>query len=129
MQPDLAAALEGVAVTRLVVGGVPSKLVGLLDELVLGRPDVAVSPAPGGRYEVHHPAADKAGALARLCARLGVSPAGAVACGDGAPDAGMLRWAGLGIAVVEGDAAARDAADVVVPRAELPAALSGLVGR
>ena len=121
---DFAAALQGVAVTRLVVGGATAEL---LASLAAGHPNVAVSAAPGGRLELHHAAADKATALARLCARRGVARAGAVACGDGAPDAGMLRWAGLGIAVAEGAAAARAAADLVVPRAELPGVLSGLV--
>ena len=124
---DLAAALEGAAVTRLVVGGASPRLAELLDGLLRGRTDVAVSPAPGERFELHPTAADKAAALARLCARLGVPPAGAVACGDGAPDAAMLRWAGFGIAVAEGDAAARAAADLVVPRSALPDALAGLV--
>jgi hydroxymethylpyrimidine pyrophosphatase-like HAD family hydrolase len=41
----------------------------------------------------------------------------------------MLRWAGLGIAIAEGDAAARAAADLVVPRTELPATLVGLLSR
>jgi hypothetical protein len=125
LHADLGAALEGVAVTRLVVAGAAADLVA---DLAARHDGVAVSDAPGGRLEVHHAAADKAVALARLCARLGVSQAGAVACGDGAPDVGMLRWAGLGIAVAEGDAAARDAADLVVSRAHLPAALGALVG-
>ena len=126
LQGDLGAALEGVAVTRLVVTGAAA---GLVADLAARHDGVAVSDAPGSRLEVSHAAADKGAALARLCARLGVSRAGAVACGDGAPDAGMLRWAGLGIAIAEGDAAARAAADLVVPRTELPATLVGLLSR
>ncbi len=124
-QIGVTGAFDGLAVTRLVVAHVPGDLVAGLAARHRG---VAVSPAPGERFELHHAGADKATALARLCARLGVTRAGAVACGDGAPDAGMLRWAGLGIAVAEGDATARAAADLVVPRAGLPAALVGLVG-
>ena len=92
-------------------------------------PDLVVTPAPGGRLEVHHAAADKRTALEALCRRLGVAASVAVvACGDGTGDAGMLAWAGLGIAVAEGHGAALAAADIVVAQAELGGFLSSLAG-
>jgi hydroxymethylpyrimidine pyrophosphatase-like HAD family hydrolase len=157
VRDDLGAALAGVPVTRLIVeprdagdreaavpdaagreaavpaAAVPAAagnetLAAVLAALISRWPDLAVSPAPGGRFEVHHAAADKRTALAALCARLGVPASAVVACGDGPGDAGMLRWAGLGIAVAEGHAAALAAADVVVAHAELGGLLSSLAG-
>ena len=62
----------------------------------------------------------KSGALQWLCERLGLRRECAVACGDGDNDRDMLRWAGLGVAMAEAAPEVRAAADVVVPRAELP---------
>lgn len=56
---------------------------------------------------------DKAATLARLCQRLGVSPAEVVAFGDMPNDAAMLRWAGQGIAVANAHADALAAASAV----------------
>ncbi len=134
---DLAAALEGRPVTRIVVeagaasgpgAGARDSLADVLAGLPSRLPDVAVSPAPGGRFEVHHAGADKRTALAALCARLGVPASGVVACGDGAVDAGMIGWAGLGIAVAEGHRAALTVADVVVARSELAAFITNVAG-
>ena len=125
-QRDLAAALEGVSVTRLIVeapdGG------SILDDLSARWPELAVSPAAAGHLEIHHARADKRTALAALCGRLGVPAGAVVACGDGAPDAGMLSWAGLGIAIAEGHETAVAAADVVVARDELAGLLTSLAG-
>lgn len=46
-----------------------------------------------------HPEADKAKALAIVCAELGVPAEEAIAMGDSESDLAMLRWAGLGIAM------------------------------
>ena len=62
----------------------------------------------------------KSGALQWLCERRGLRRERAVACGDGDNDRDMLRWAGLGVAMAEAAPEVRAAADVVVPRAELP---------
>ena len=80
--------------------------------------------------EIADPRVSKSGALAWLCARLGVARERTVACGDGHNDVDMLRWAGLGVAVAEAAPEVRAAADVVVPRDGLPALLARLaVGR
>ena len=44
-------------------------------------------------------------------------------------DVDMLEWAGLGVAVAEAAEPVRDAADLVVPRAEIPALLRDLAAR
>ena len=143
---DLALALEGRPVTRLIVetavagqagaaggsgagsgtdDGAHEHLANVLAGIVAHRPELAVSAAPGGRFEVHHVWADKRAALAALCGRLGVPASAVVACGDGAVDAGMIDWAGVGVAVAEGHRAALAVADVVVARSELAELLEG----
>ena len=71
----------------------------------------------------------KSGALGWLCRRLGVDSGQVVTFGDGMNDVDMLEWAGLGVAVEEAAGPARAAADVVVPRAGVPALLRELVSR
>jgi Cof subfamily protein (haloacid dehalogenase superfamily) len=71
----------------------------------------------------------KSGALAWVCARLGAAPERVVALGDGMNDVDMLEWAGLGVAVAEASGPVRAAADLVVPRAGIPALLRELAGR
>ena len=51
--------------------GAREPLATMLAGLVSRLPDLAVSAAPGGRFEVHHAAADKRAAVAALCERLG----------------------------------------------------------
>ncbi len=46
-----------------------------------------------------HPEADKAQALELVCGELGVHPHDTMAMGDSESDLGMLRWAGLGVAM------------------------------
>jgi hydroxymethylpyrimidine pyrophosphatase-like HAD family hydrolase len=59
----------------------------------------------------------KEAGLAALCAHLGVAPAEVLAIGDAESDAAMLRAAGVGVAVGDADAAAREAADWIAPSA------------
>ena len=57
----------------------------------------------------------KGAALTWLCERLGVPTSRCAACGDGANDLELLRTAGLAIAMGNGAAEVRSAADEVVP--------------
>ena len=61
------------------------------------------------------PGVNKAEGLAVACAALGISPHEVVAFGDGNNDVPMLRWAGLGVAMSEARASAKEAADRVAP--------------
>ncbi|MBX6376925.1 MAG: HAD family phosphatase [Clostridia bacterium] len=61
----------------------------------------------------HHPEADKATALAHLCASWGIARDEVLALGDGVNDVTMLRWAGIGVAMGWSVEAARQAADFV----------------
>lgn len=59
---------------------------------------------------------DKGAALARHAERLGVSQARVLALGDASNDVGMLRWAGLGVAMANAEQSALDAADETIDR-------------
>ena len=82
-----------------------------------------------GYIEFTDAAVSKSGALEWLCDRLGVARGRVVTLGDGMNDVDMLEWAGLGVAVAEAAAPVRAAADLVVPRAEVPALLDELAAR
>jgi len=56
---------------------------------------------------------DKAASLAWLCERMGIEASHVLAIGDAPNDAGMLRWAGRGIAVGDAWPEAKQAADEV----------------
>lgn len=61
---------------------------------------------------------DKAVTLARHADRLGIAPEDVVAFGDMPNDLGMLRWAGLGVAVGRAQPAVAAAADRVIDACE-----------
>lgn len=61
------------------------------------------------------PEAGKERALRELCAQLGVAPEEVVAFGDGQNDVGMIRFAGLGVAVANAREEVRAQADLVAP--------------
>lgn len=63
--------------------------------------------------EVTHREADKAPALEALASRLGVAREEVVAIGDGANDAAMLVWAGVGVAMGHAPDPVKAAADWV----------------
>ena len=58
---------------------------------------------------------NKGTGLAWLADQLGLAPAEVMAVGDNDNDAEMLSWAGLGVAMADGSAAALAAADTTVP--------------
>ena len=59
---------------------------------------------------------NKATALAKVAAELGVRPEKVLAFGDGENDVQMLAWAGMGIAMSHGSQAAINAAKRVSPK-------------
>lgn len=62
-----------------------------------------------------HPEADKAAALELVCRELGIAPDEVVAMGDSESDIGMLRLAGLGIAMANSPEEMRAEAALVAP--------------
>jgi Cof subfamily protein (haloacid dehalogenase superfamily) len=61
--------------------------------------------------EITPPGADKGGSLARLCAEIGIGAHEVIAFGDNNNDLTMLEWAGRSVAMANGVAEAKDAAD------------------
>lgn len=79
---------------------------------------------PGVEWSVDHteawltavpPNVSKGTALDELCGSLGISPADALAIGDGSNDVEMLRWAGRGVAMGQAPAHVQAIADEVAP--------------
>ncbi len=64
--------------------------------------------------EILHPETGKHRGLAWLAGHLGVERAEVVAIGNGYEDAPMIEWAGLGVAVSDGEPEAIAAADTIV---------------
>ena len=127
--PDVAAEVERRPPTKLVLMTSAADV----DEILPGlqerwRGRLYVTSSQPGYIEFTDVSVSKSGALAWLCERLGVAKGQVVALGDGMNDVDMLEWAGLGVAVAEAAAPVRAAADVVVPRARIPALLDGLTG-
>jgi 5-amino-6-(5-phospho-D-ribitylamino)uracil phosphatase len=66
---------------------------------------------------ITHIDATKESALAFLCRQWAIDPAQALALGDSESDIGMIRMAGIGVAMGDAHAEVRAAADWVAPRA------------
>ena len=71
---------------------------------------------------------NKATALAKVAAELGIRPEEVLAFGDGENDVQMLSWAGAGVAMRHGNAAAIAAARFVSPEASPETAFAAAVG-
>ncbi|HEY8552657.1 MAG TPA: Cof-type HAD-IIB family hydrolase [Thermaerobacter sp.] len=67
-----------------------------------------------GLLEIVRPDATKEAALEDLCRMLGVPREAVIAIGDGENDLGMIRWAGLGVAVANARPEVRAAARLVI---------------
>jgi Cof subfamily protein (haloacid dehalogenase superfamily) len=65
--------------------------------------------------QIAHFEADKGRGLRFLCEKYGVEPEHVMAIGDGINDVGMIRFAGLGVAMGNGCDEVKEAADVVAP--------------
>jgi hypothetical protein len=65
-----------------------------------------------------HPDATKEWALSFVCARLGIRTAAVLALGDAEADIGMLRLAGIGVAMENAQPDVKAAADWIAPRAD-----------
>ena len=73
--------------------------------------DAAVTLTGDSFVEVMAAGVAKEAALAEVAAQLGVAQQEVIAFGDQVTDAGMLRWAGLGVAVANAHRSALEAAD------------------
>jgi 5-amino-6-(5-phospho-D-ribitylamino)uracil phosphatase len=103
-------------VTRLLLG-VPSRQRAAVAQMLARRfgGRVAVGITDRAAIQVMHPLADKSHALAAAARDMGVDRSQVMAIGDAPNDVGMLRWAGLGVAVGEAYSQVVLAADVIAP--------------
>ena len=100
--------------TKLIVRLPGADLAAVLEATrLLGGDDAEVTITGDAFVEVMARGVAKEAALAELAAERGVAPRHVVAFGDQLTDAGMLRWAGLGVAVANATPFALEAADEV----------------
>jgi Cof subfamily protein (haloacid dehalogenase superfamily) len=103
---------QGAQPTKMIIVAAPatvSRLAGELAPRFAGRARLLVSEAE--YLEILPLGVDKAMALEAVGRRLCIAPHEMLAVGDGANDVGMLRYAGLGVAVGNASPSAREAAD------------------
>lgn len=103
-------------VTRLLLGVASRHRTAVAQALArrfAGR--VAVGITDRDAIHLTHPLADKSYAVAAMAADMGIDAPRVMAIGDAPNDLGMLRWAGLGVAVGDAYPQVAAAADVVAP--------------
>lgn len=89
----------------------PPVLFAALHDLGLDGFEATLSGAPF--LEIMAEGVTKATGLARLCAHLGIDRNEVAGFGDALNDVEMLHWAGLGVAMANGEDAAKHAADEI----------------
>ncbi|HEY8416181.1 MAG TPA: HAD family hydrolase [Thermaerobacter sp.] len=103
-------------VLKVVLGGPPpvlDRVEGDLRAELSGLPAVVARTLPQ-LVEVVRPDATKESALVELCRWWGIPPEQVIAIGDSGNDLGMIRWAGLGVAVANARPEVLRAADWVI---------------
>lgn len=81
--------------------------------LLKQRADVIVSSSLYNNLEINAPGAEKGEALLRLASILGLSREETMACGDGDNDFSMIRLAGVGVAMENGEESIKAVADYI----------------
>jgi len=77
--------------------------------------------------QLMHPSVGKAAALRTVASEMNIPPKQVMAIGDNANDAGMLRWAGIGVAMANATPHARQAADYVTDDHDADGAAKAIV--
>ncbi len=106
----------------------PARIASLVEEVgrTLGASALVTRSLPHF-CEVGAPGAGKSNALDWLRGDLGIPIEETLAFGDGEGDAGMLHWAGCGVAIIDGQPDAIEAADRAVNRPEENGVLNDLL--
>jgi len=96
-----------------------ARMESIRDDILAHWPDAgnafACQVSEHGILNFSHPEANKLAALQRLCCQLGITTDEVIVMGDGDNDADILGAVGLGLAMENGSAAARRAAQRCVP--------------
>lgn len=125
--PDLARSLDRDPLEIFISGLEPVD--DFIGQYGLAGPDyeVIVFPHLGYReVNICAPGVNKVEALEQFSQRWDIRPEEILALGDGPNDAGMLEWAGLGVAVGDGSREAQNAADFVTTEGAAEPVLEGL---
>ena len=116
-QPDLIAPIDRWLVnpvTKLLLWGLPGRLKALEEVLTMDfMHQVTVVHGEPELIQIMHATVSKAQALRMVAAELGTKREQVMAIGDNANDAGMLKWAGVGVAMANAAPKALAAADLV----------------
>jgi Cof subfamily protein (haloacid dehalogenase superfamily) len=99
---------------KLIIPGDPGELRSLavlIEEAVNGGATILTTKSYF--LEVNPPGVDKGSALAKIAEQLGIQRGEVLAIGDSANDEAMVRWAGVGVAMLNGDATIKSAASFV----------------
>jgi HAD superfamily hydrolase (TIGR01484 family) len=121
---------QATAVTRLIARGPNGSVTAAVRELRRRElPSVSVAAVGAGIVRVQRADATKEDALRLMAAELGLSRGDVIACGDDDSDEGMLRAAGVAIAVGGPSSPLARCANAVVEQAKLGAWLSAWASR
>ena len=124
--PDCVAPLEqwlSQSVTKLLLLGEDGPLVQLERDIRTTFPhQVTMVQTEGYLLQIMHATVSKAAALKRVAADLGTGVEHVMAIGDNANDVGMLRWAGVGVAMANACPQALAAADYVTDHHDIDGA-------
>jgi hypothetical protein len=102
------------AVTKLLLLGKPENLEKLADAITAKfRRQVAIIQTEWHLLQITHATVSKAQALRVVAGEVGVTSEQVMAIGDNANDVGMLKWAGIGVAMGNASPSVRAAADYV----------------
>lgn len=116
-QPDLIAPIDQwltKPVTKLLLLGVPDRLNALEEILAMDfTHQITMVHGEPELIQIMHATVSKVQALRVVAAEMKVKREQIMAIGDNANDAGMLKWAGVGVAMANAAPKALDAADLV----------------
>lgn len=119
MVPDLAAFIASqqndVQLLTFAVNKTDKAAHSAIAALAKEYPDVSLVFGSPHDMDITHANANKGSALRYIANRLGIEPAGIAAIGDSANDIDLLRAAGLGIAMENGDDAVKKEAQIIAP--------------
>jgi Cof subfamily protein (haloacid dehalogenase superfamily) len=115
LEPELYTVMREKNPTKLIIVNTPEYTNELLPHFreIFGD-SLYITKSTDEYLEFMPPTADKGKALAIVADRLGFTAAETIAFGDSYNDLPMIVWAGMGIAVANGKATLREAADRVI---------------
>jgi Cof subfamily protein (haloacid dehalogenase superfamily) len=115
---------------KLLIPGDPM-ILGPLEQLMqsyVGN-DLTIFTSKSYYLEILPPKTDKGTSLARVAEQLGIAKEAVLAIGDSMNDEAMLRWAGVGVAMVNGDDRIKSIADMVTDKSNDDDGIADLIER